>query len=134
MSKYIAILAVIAGVWVHGNYHGKNTERLVWQDTVRVATEQARETEKQRQDKINEALQAQYDGISIINNNLVGDINKLRSRPTRRGVPRDTQTTCTGATGRELSRPDAEFLTRGATRADRLREALKACYAAFDSF
>lgn len=133
MIKYVAIVALIAGVWFHGYYQGTLTERLIWQDNVRVATDAARLTEKQRQDKINEALQAQYDGISLINDNLIGDINKLRSRPPRLSVPRDTQTTCTGATGRELSRPDAEFLTGEASRADRLREALKACYAAFDS-
>jgi hypothetical protein len=41
--------------------------------------------------------------------------------------------TCSGSTGAELSRPDAIFLGGEAARADELRTALSACYAAYDS-
>jgi hypothetical protein len=39
---------------------------------------------------------------------------------------------CEGASGRELSREDAEFLAREAARADAIRAGLEACYAAID--
>lgn len=56
-------------------------------------------------------------------------IDELRNRPERAVNP----TTCTGATGAELSRPDAGFLAGEAARADRQRNALEACYAQYDS-
>jgi len=41
---------------------------------------------------------------------------------------KNTKSICQGATGKELSRPDAEFLTREAARADKIRLGLDICY------
>lgn len=133
MIRYLAAIGLVVAVWLHGSYYGAVGERVIWQNNLKVATDKARQTEKAKQEKINEILQAQYDGIYTINANLVNDIDKLRSRPTRLSMPRNTSANCAGATGRELSRPDAGFLIGEAARADRLRDALTACYAAFDS-
>jgi TolA-binding protein len=53
----------------------------------------------------------------------------LRDRPERPAVPASggAAQACQGATGRELSRPDAAFLVGLAARADELRAALERC-------
>ena len=133
MLKIILALSLIAGAWFHGSQHGKGVERLLWQIKVQRATDVARAAEKQRQESVNNAIQKQYDDLAGINNSLVRDLNRLRSRPTRNSMPGNTAVTCKGATGRELSAEDASFLTREAARADRHRAAVAACYAYADS-
>lgn len=65
------------------------------------------------------------------------DLDSLRKRADRRPAPSGgtapAATSCEGATGAELSRPDAEFLVSEAARADRQRAALGACYSAYDA-
>ena len=56
-------------------------------------------------------------------------IDELRNRPERSV----NSGACTGASGAELSRPDAGFLAGEAARAERQRNALEACYAQYDS-
>jgi hypothetical protein len=50
---------------------------------------------------------------------------RLRDRPDR--LPEPARAACAGTDGRQLSRPDAEFLVGLAARADTLRAALDAC-------
>lgn len=59
-------------------------------------------------------------------------LNGLRDRPERH-LPNDPRANCAGASGAELSRPDAGFLVREATRAERLQAALDACYKQYDA-
>lgn len=68
--------------------------------------------------------------IASISARLVAALVELRKRPERR--PIDTAA-CQGATGSELSGPDAGFLEGEAARADTLRTELKACYDRYDS-
>ena len=128
MIKYLAVISLAIGVWFHGNYHGANTERLQWQETVQIATDEARKEEQRKQGIVNALSRKQYDELAGINTGLLHDLDGLRNRPPRLSVSSDTRTVCEGATGRELSRPDAGFLTGEAARADRLRTALKTCY------
>lgn len=81
------------------------------------------------QEKINE--------VAKINDRLADAVGRLQSRPDRQparpgGMPGATPA-CQGATGAELSRPDAGFLVFEAARADELRAALSSCYAAYES-
>lgn len=66
-----------------------------------------------------------------INERLADALERLRERPAR--LPEPARVTCQGATGAELSGPDAGFLQREAARADSLREALRECYAWVDA-
>jgi len=66
-----------------------------------------------------------------ISRRLADAQRELRNRPERR--PEAATAACEGATGRQLSRPDSEFLYGLAARADRLRAALKECYAWVDT-
>jgi hypothetical protein len=64
---------------------------------------------------------------------LAGLQNRPDRKPANPGRVPGTSTSCSGSTGAELSRPDAVFLGGEAARADELRAALSACYAAYDS-
>lgn len=68
---------------------------------------------------------------------LNADLAGLRDRAERRANA-DTEGAgtvgqCAGASGAELSRPDAEFLTREAARADDAAERLNQCNADYDT-
>jgi hypothetical protein len=72
---------------------------------------------------------------NIIAGKLDAAVASLRNRPERAARPSTPTTSapdCKGSTGAELSRPDAEFLTREAARADGVRADLAACYAQYD--
>ena len=133
MLKYLAAITLVTAVWFHGNYHGKSIERLEWQKTVQTATDKARKDEQRKQELVNALSRRQYDELAGINTGLLHDLDGLRNRPPRNNMPADTRTVCEGSTGRELSEPDAGFLTREAARADTLRTALDACYRYADS-
>lgn len=118
----------VSGIWWHGNSHGKRAAENAYQEAVEQARKEATTIERQRQEGVNRALQDQYDEVSSINASLAADLDRLRQRPDRPSVPRDPGTECQGATGAELSGPDAAFLARLSARADELRAALKSCY------
>jgi hypothetical protein len=122
------VLAALAGMWMGGAHHQAIVDQVTQQNSVAKATTTARDTEHARQGAINAALQKQFDDLQGINSGLVSDIASLRNRPPRRSVSANTTIDCKGSTGRELSEPDAVFLTRLASRADTLRASLKACY------
>lgn len=69
--------------------------------------------------------------VRKINARLVDALERLRQRPER--LPEPARAACTGATGAELSGPDAGFLVREAARADELRAALAECYGWIDA-
>ena len=72
------------------------------------------------------------DQIQHVNAKLESMLEQLRQRPSASSVPDPTRD-CKAASGSELSREDAEFLAREATRADQLRSALEACYLQYES-
>ena len=125
---YVIILSFISGGLYAVYSYGMIQERAEWRWNELKAVEAARIDEKRKQKLINEVIQRQYDEISNINAALNDDLIKLRDRPKRNEMPREAGIACKGVTGAELSSPDAIFLARLATRADRIRAALKACY------
>jgi len=135
MKAYLIVGALCACVGAF--FYGVKVTNTKWiaktQTAINEAVKEARSEEKIKQDKVNEILQTQIDDLNSINTGLNDDIIGLRNRPSRRVVPDNPQTYCKGASGRELSREDAEFLTRQAARANTIRKALKACYAYADS-
>lgn len=73
--------------------------------------------------------------IANLNKSLATAIAGLSDRPSRPSstdVPNDTSITI-GATGAELYRPDAEFLIREATRAEKVRIQLETCTAQYNA-
>lgn len=61
-----------------------------------------------------------------INDRLADALQRLRNRPADR-VPAAATLACAGATGAQLSGPDAGFLERLAARGDQLRADLATC-------
>jgi hypothetical protein len=122
---------------LYWNAHGSNAEhaRMVAKlESERAqALQNVRDTESKWQEKVNEITKKQAEKLAEVQHHLDVAIVSLRDRPKRPATLPDTpRAECEGASGRELSREDAEFLTREAARADALREGLEACYATLD--
>lgn len=97
------------------------------------AIQDAVESERAAQRKVNDALEKQNRRNQQIAANLVSELDSLRERAERaERMSADSRTACAGADGRELSRQDAEFLARESARADEIRAGLEACYAVLD--
>lgn len=96
------------------------------------AQQEAQEVERKWQGAANAIVTNLEAKRAVTQRNLDTALNSLRDRPERH-LPNDPRTNCTGATGAELSRPDAVFLVREAARADKLQAALDACYTYADT-
>lgn len=97
----------------------------------------ARQEERRLTLRAGEIEQEKTNEIAAIRAAHAVQLSSLQNRPDRKPAPaggvREAAPACSGSTGAELSRPDAEFLAREAARADELRAALSSCYAAYDS-
>lgn len=127
----IVLLVTFVANGFYWNAHGTNTEeaRLTakYNQEKVVMLNEIREREKQKEIQVNEIISRQTKEIENIQRNLDAALISLRKRPTRSTTLPESNT-CQGTTGRELSREDAEFLTREAARADQIRAGLAACY------
>ena len=71
--------------------------------------------------------------VKNLNGRLNAALSELQQRPSRStSSPTDTAS-CSGATGANLSKEDAEFLVRESTRADTVVEQLNYCIAQYQS-
>ena len=87
-----------------------------------------------RHAKANAIIRQQVTEQAAIAQRLRSDLISLRNRPERASsLPSGSGYICKGATGAELSRPDGEFLSWEASRADEIRAGLIACYAVIDA-
>jgi hypothetical protein len=117
--------ATHAGALAKQSDQRAENERIA-RDKERKLTQDAANFAQEKQDEINR-IESERDAA----------LASLRNRPERPtavtgslpGAPAD----CKGATGAELFRSDAEFLTREAARADKLRTALDQCYRQYDA-
>lgn len=80
--------------------------------------------------------QAHNEGVqraenAVIERELLAAIASLRDRPER--LPATAAAACTGTTGRELARPDAEFLTRYAAERKKWIAEVIACQESEDN-
>jgi len=137
MNPYV-ILAVVVAFVINGFYwdhHGHEAERVYQEGQIQQAradaSEAARKDEHDKQEKVNETLRSQNTQLAKNNTDLNAALVRLRDRPLRPAGD-NPRPECQGATGRELSREDAEFLTREAARADDIRTGLEACYQVMD--
>jgi hypothetical protein len=90
--------------------------------------------ERNLQAKIDTIQQEHKNEIQAITDRYVRQLGELRKRADRPipNVPAPPRH-CEGATGAELSGPDAGFLAGEAARGNRLRDALATCYGALDA-
>ena len=94
--------------------------------------QEARKAEKSLIEAVDGLRRTKDAEIKVISNKLQSALGELRQRQDRPSSA-DTARDCKGTTGAELSRQDAEFLTREAARADQLRSALELCYRQYDA-
>jgi hypothetical protein len=97
------------------------------------AQENARLKEQKMQDSANKLRKEKDAQIDNISRRLASALNGLRDRPDRGAAVPENAGTCSAATGSELSRPDAEFLTRESARADSAVESLNYCIAQYNA-
>ena len=133
----LGVLATVIGAYFTGAFVESGRADTRWEAKTekdkRAAVEQALKDERGQQEKANAAIRQQAADQAAINNRLRSDLASLRNRPERAaGMPTGTRSACSGATGAELSRSDAEFLVGEAARADDQRAGLAACYAVID--
>jgi hypothetical protein len=133
VGAILTVIGVATGGYLWGD-SARNTKWLAKTETdKRKAIELALSTERANQEKANAAIRKQAADQAAINTRLRADLAGLRDRPERSGdLPAVSRPGCTGATGAELSRSDAEFLVGEAARADEIRAGLAACYAVID--
>lgn len=137
----LTFVLVVLGAYGGGHYTGANTGRLEVQqkwdkEKAEQYAEYAKGQEAARQKE--QAMQAEADRlrkekdaeIRNINARATALANSLRNRPERpsetSGVP-NTSGSCSGATGAQLARGDAEFLAGYSADAARLQAALDQC-------
>jgi hypothetical protein len=94
--------------------------------------QEARKAEKSLIEAVEGLRRTKDAEIKAISGKLQSALGELRQRQDRPSSS-DTARDCKGTTGAELSRQDAEFLTREAARADQLRSALELCYRQYDA-
>lgn len=116
----------------------QHTEELRQREVQRAADEaKARNIERQLVEVNSLIEQEKTNEIDRIRRDSAAAIARLQNRPDRKpasaGSLPGPAPSCEGATGAELSRPDAVFLSGEAARADEQRAALAACYQAYDS-
>jgi len=114
------------------------SEQLRQREVVRAQDERIARTREQEitesltrtlQDKENEK-----DRIAVERDRAVASLqDRANRKPASPGAAAAVAADCKGSTGAELSRPDAEFLTGFAARADTVRAALSQCYAQYDA-
>lgn len=137
----VAIIGAAGAGYYQGNEAGQAKVQQAW-DKERAAQEAehaaaqaaAREKEQALQANADQLRQEKDREIRNLNARATALANSLRDRqdrPTAQSSAVSGTTavgpTATGCTGKELYRPDGEFLAREASRADELRILLKQC-------
>jgi hypothetical protein len=133
MNFYVVIAVVVGLAISHGTAYlkGANDKDGEYQLAIKDEQIAAFEIAAVNQEKANERANRLEESRRGIQSRLDVALERLRHRPDR--MPDAARPNCQGATGVELSRPDAEFLEREAARADRIRAALGTCYEHVDS-
>ena len=122
-AKIIALAAFLVALWAFHEYDKAQAVNEVVEQAEKASKDYKERTERVQKtldDSHRLALKEKDVKITSIERNLRSDIERLRNREVRPNVVTITETreTCTG-TG--LYREDAEFLTREAARAEKVR-------------
>jgi hypothetical protein len=128
-----AVVLFVAG-WIGNGWRWESkyvSMQKAYADAIIESNRQARRQEQIMQSKADTELVNKNAEIKNIRAELDLALDELRKRPSRVPVP-NAPGAAKGATGAELSREDAGFLTREAARADALRAELNYCYRMYD--
>lgn len=127
LPAWLWLVAALAG-WGWWNSHQLRAERAAAAQARAEATQEARRFEQAHAARVQEIQDAKDADLRRIGGRLAAALDRLRDRPKRPAdMPEAGRAACAGATGAELSGPDAAFLAGEAARADTLRAELGAC-------
>lgn len=129
--KYLIIAGIALFILGTTYLKGRNDERDKWKLEVAEQVDKARLTEKELQRKADDNAKQAIKDKADLQSKLTIALNSLRSRPER--MPEAARANCSGATGKELSRQDAESFIGLAYDCQRESIALDACYKHVDS-
>ncbi len=141
LGAVLAIGAASGAGYYQGNKSGRAHVQQLWDKekteqyaAYAAAQDQARQKEQALQAGADRLRQEKDREIRNLNARAAALSNVVRERPTRptteaSAVPStaEARPAAAGCTGKELYRPDGEFLAREATRADETRVLLKQC-------
>jgi ABC-type transporter Mla subunit MlaD len=121
LAHLAALALAAAGGWFAAMSHRDGKEAI----EAAAASEANRETERLMAKSRTRIDDEHNQSLRAVNDRLADALERLRDRPDR--LPEAARAACQGATGRELSGPDAAVLERYAADARRLQLALGAC-------
>ena len=117
----VAAAGLLVAAWGYGVHWSNERHELKRLQAV----EQARQVEANWQTNVEALQEIHHAEVRRLSSELERARSELRNRPDR--MPEASRQACAGATGAELSRPDAEFLVGEAARGDQLRADLQTC-------
>lgn len=126
-ARIVAVLVLLGVTFGAGYSLGTRIKQGEWDAARLAAKASAEQTERNWQDDAQVAQEMHDEELRAVNDRLADALERLRARPGR--MPEASVPACNGATGAQLSGPDAAFLEREAARADSIAADLEACRA-----
>lgn len=143
LGSLVAVIAAAGAGYFQGSEHGQAKIQNLWDKEKAAqyaeyakAQEEARKKEQSLQANADRLRQEKDREIRDLNARTVALANSLQHRPTRTpeaGSMSDSSKSCSGASGKELARGDAEFLVWYATEAARLQADLNQCVRQYEA-
>lgn len=122
----LLLIAMIAAFEWRVYQAGAASNEAQWQAKLVEQENAALKAQVAAQEKVNAITATLQADKRAINSKYVAAPGELRNRPADR-LPEPARAACTGSTGAELSRQDAEAFARLAADADLTRAELKTC-------
>ena len=142
-GSLIAIILAAGAGYFQGSEHGKASVQAMWDKEKAAqyaeyakAQEEARKKEQELQANADKLRQEKDREIRDLNARATALNNSLQHRPTRTseaGSLPNSSKSCSGASGKELARGDAEFLVWYATEAARIQADLNQCIRQYEA-
>ena len=124
LAGAVIAVALLGGAYFKG-HHDANVD---WEAKAAASKIEAQQQEAAWAESMGRVRKQHEDEKAVVQSRLTTALNSLRDRPAVR-LPEAARAACAGATGKELARPDAEFLVRYAADAAQLQSDLRACKA-----
>jgi len=143
LGSLVAVIAAAGAGYFQGSEHGQAKVQNLWDKEKAAqyaeyakAQEEARKKEQELQANADQLRQEKDREIRNLNARATALNNSLQHRPTRTseaGSLPNSSKSCSGASGKELARGDAEFLVWYATEAARLQADLNQCIRQYEA-
>jgi hypothetical protein len=143
LGSLVAVIAAAGAGYFQGSEHGQAKVQNLWDKEKAAqyaeyakAQEEARKKEQELQANADKLRQEKDREIRDLNARATALNNSLQHRPTRTseaGSLPNSSKSCSGASGKELARGDAEFLVWYATEAARIQADLNQCIRQYEA-